>query len=88
MRVSKEIFSFGLEGTKALEQEVSSKDLISDVLCLQATGGVVVKDYFMLRILTFDTKSITCDILEQVKKYVNNPDWWFDKVQFIVLLPL
>lgn len=40
----------------------------------------MVKDDFMPRILAFDTDSITTDILKQMDKYVNNPDWDFDKV--------
>ncbi|PIO76653.1 putative ATP synthase F1, delta subunit [Teladorsagia circumcincta] len=46
----------------------------------QAIRGVMVKDDFMPRILAFDTDSITTDILKQMEKYVNNPDWDFDKV--------
>ncbi|KIH52290.1 hypothetical protein ANCDUO_17609, partial [Ancylostoma duodenale] len=46
----------------------------------KAIRGVMVKDDFMPRILAFDTDSITTDILKQMDKYVNNPDWDFDKV--------
>ncbi|KAK6027904.1 hypothetical protein OSTOST_06060, partial [Ostertagia ostertagi] len=46
----------------------------------KAIRGVMVKDDFMPRILAFDTDSITTDILKQMEKYVNNPDWDFDKV--------
>ncbi|KAK6049005.1 ATPase family protein [Cooperia oncophora] len=69
--------------SRELEEKKTAANLkLKEMLADQqkAIRGVMVKDDFMPRILAFDTDSITTDILKQMDKYVNNPDWDFDKV--------
>lgn len=46
----------------------------------KAIRQVMMKDDFMTRILQFDTELLTPEILKQMEKYIQNPDWEFDKV--------
>lgn len=46
----------------------------------KAIRQVMMKEDFMTRILQFDTESLTADILKQMEKYIQNPDWEFEKV--------
>ncbi|CAB3408082.1 unnamed protein product [Caenorhabditis bovis] len=46
----------------------------------KAIRQVMMKEDFMSRILQFDTESITPSILKEMEKYIQNPDWEFEKV--------
>lgn len=57
----------------------------------KAIRGVIVKDDFMSRMLTFNTEeNVTPAILNTMQKYLDNPDFEFEKVgqlwSLIVLL--
>ncbi|KAF8367390.1 dhc-1 [Pristionchus pacificus] len=46
----------------------------------KAIRGVMVKEDFMPRILSFDTDSLTPELIKQMEKYANNPDFDFEKI--------
>ncbi|CAP31232.1 Protein CBR-DHC-1 [Caenorhabditis briggsae] len=46
----------------------------------KAIRQVMMKEDFMTRILQFDTESLTPQILSQMERYIQNPDWEFEKV--------
>lgn len=46
----------------------------------KAIRTVMVKDDFIPRILGFDTERVTADTIASMEKYVQNPDWEFEKV--------
>lgn len=47
----------------------------------KAIRGVMVKEDFMSRILNYDADQVTPEIIKAMEKYVNNPDWEFEKVK-------
>lgn len=42
--------------------------------------GILVKEDFIPRIVQFNTETITPEITEKMKQFVNNPDWEYEKV--------
>jgi dynein heavy chain 1 len=42
--------------------------------------AILTNDDFIPRIVQFNTDYITPEIVDQIKQYVNNPDWDFEKV--------
>ncbi|CAJ0934299.1 unnamed protein product, partial [Mesorhabditis belari] len=46
----------------------------------KAIRAVMVRDDFMSRILNYDADQVTPELIKAIDKYINNPDWEFEKV--------
>lgn len=49
----------------------------------KAIRQLIVKEDFITRILQFDTDKVSAETKAAMEKYENNPDWDFEKVNFI-----